>query len=370
MTEEELDATGALVVDEDQDELLEELSLEERKEGLKKARWNVFLYLGVAAILFFFALFPMPFSADYDGLTYSAEKDIGLVWGLPLDGEDLFDVPMRLTVLATTPPAVTEKIDIGVYVIQQEDCTDYAMSEKMEEAKSGDSHAYQYQEANQAILAEKSYEFEFNIDPGQYCIVSWYIYENGDPVTGKSMELSVDGKLYPNQFFGGLAGLVCLSSLDLPSSAPNATAVLCASCSRAKTNPPNPRCCPKPAKLASPQAPVDHLRQVQAGPHPLRAHQPLRKLHPLRMRGRPLLRSRKRPWHQANQPHNPRFLNPPTKGPLSQQKTGISSGKCLTELTTKRSMCKTRAVPTFHTKPEFSVSPPFWCICSTKQHHP
>lgn len=211
MTEEELDATGALVVDEDQDELLEELSLEERKEGLKKARWNVFLYLGVAAILFFFALFPMPFSADYDGLTYSAEKDIGLVWGLPLDGEDLFDVPMRLTVLATTPPAVTEKIDIGVYVIQQEDCTDYAMSEKMEEAKSGDSHAYQYQEANQAILAEKSYEFEFNIDPGQYCIVSWYIYENGDPVTGKSMELSVDGKLYPNQFFGGLAGLVCLS---------------------------------------------------------------------------------------------------------------------------------------------------------------
>ena len=61
MTEEELDATGALVVDEDQDELLEELSLEERKEGLKKARWNVFLYLGVAAILFFFALFPMLF---------------------------------------------------------------------------------------------------------------------------------------------------------------------------------------------------------------------------------------------------------------------------------------------------------------------
>ena len=52
MSEEELDAAGALAVDEDQDEVLEELSLEERKERLKKARWNVFLYLGVAAILF------------------------------------------------------------------------------------------------------------------------------------------------------------------------------------------------------------------------------------------------------------------------------------------------------------------------------
>ena len=56
MSDEELDAAGALSVDEDQDELLEELSLEERKERLKKARWNVFMYLGVAAILFAFAL--------------------------------------------------------------------------------------------------------------------------------------------------------------------------------------------------------------------------------------------------------------------------------------------------------------------------
>ena len=259
MTEEELDATGALVVDEDQDELLEELSLEERKEGLKKARWNVFLYLGVAAILFFFALFPMPFSADYDGLTYSAEKDIGLVWGLPLDGEDLFDVPMRLTVLATTPPAVTEKIDIGVYVIQQEDCTDYAMSEKMEEAKSGDSHAYQYQEANQAILAEKSHNLN-STSSGQYCIVSWYIYENGDPVTGKSMELSVDGKgCTPISSLEASQDWCASPSLDLPSSAPGSSAhrVL-----EVKTKPPNPRCCPKPAKLASPQA----AGLPQAGP--------------------------------------------------------------------------------------------------------
>ena len=118
MTEEELDAAGALAVDEDQDELMEEMSIEERKERLKKARWNVFLYLGVAAILFGFALFPMPFSAEYDDFSTSAEKDIGLVWGLPVDGEDMFDVPMRLTVTADAPPTQSA-INIAVYVIEQ-----------------------------------------------------------------------------------------------------------------------------------------------------------------------------------------------------------------------------------------------------------
>ena len=94
------DSTGALVVDEDQDELMEEMSMEERKERLKRARWNVFLSLGLAAIMFAFALVPMPFSAEYDGFTTSAEKDLGYVWGLPLSGEGLFDVPVVVEVTA------------------------------------------------------------------------------------------------------------------------------------------------------------------------------------------------------------------------------------------------------------------------------
>ncbi len=210
MTEEELDAAGALAVDEDQDELMEELSIEERKERLKKARWNVFLYLGVAAIMFFFALFPMPFSADYDSFSTSAEKDIGLVWGLPVDGEDMFDVPMRLTVTADAPPAQSA-INIAVYVIEQEDCTDFTLSEKMLEAKGGDSHSYQYQEAESRVLADGTYDFEFNIDPGHYCLIAEYIDGNGDKITSGGNSLSVEGKLYPNQFFGGLLGILCLS---------------------------------------------------------------------------------------------------------------------------------------------------------------
>lgn len=214
MSEEELDAAGALAVDEDQDELLEEMSIEERKDRLKKARWNVFLYLGIAAILFGFALFPMPFSADWDEFSTSAEKDIGLVWGVPVDGEDVFDVPMRLTVTADNPPTQAA-INIAVYVIEQEDCTDFTLSEKMQEAKSGDSHAYQYKLAtDQAdvsrVLADGTYDFEFNIDPGQYCLIAEYIDGNGEKITSSGNELNVEGKLYPNQFFGGFLGLLCL----------------------------------------------------------------------------------------------------------------------------------------------------------------
>lgn len=209
MTEEELDTAGALAVDEDQDERLEEMSLEERKERLKKVRWNVFLYLGVAAILFGFALFPMPFSADYDGFSKSAEKDIGLVWGVPVDGEDIFDVPMRLTVAATSPPTQSN-INIAVYVIEQDDCTDFTLSEKMQDAKTGDSHSNQYQEAESRVLADGTYDFEFNIDPGQYCLIAEYIDGNGDKITSDEQSLSVEGKLYPNQFIGGVLGLLCL----------------------------------------------------------------------------------------------------------------------------------------------------------------
>ena len=209
MSEEELDAAGALAVDEDQDELMEEMSIEERQEQLKKARWNVFLYLGVAAILFGFALFPMPFSADWDEFSTSAEKDVGLVWGLPVDGEDLFDVPMRLTVTADNPPTQAA-INIAVYVIEQEDCTDFTLSEKMQEAKQGDSHAYQYQEADTRVLADGTYDFEFNIDPGHYCLIVEYIDANGDKITSSGNALSVEGKLYPNQFLGGFPGLLCL----------------------------------------------------------------------------------------------------------------------------------------------------------------
>ena len=189
---------------------MEEMSIEERKEQLKKARWNVFLYLSVAAILFGFALF-MPFSASWDDFGTSAEKDIGgLVWGMPVDGEDVFDVPMRLTVLADNPPAQSA-INIAVYVIEQDDCTDFTLSEKMQQAKAGNSH-YQYQGLTIRVLADgRGRDFEFNIDPGQYCLIAEYIDGNGDKMASQGNALTVESKLYENQFFGGILGLLCLA---------------------------------------------------------------------------------------------------------------------------------------------------------------
>ena len=206
--EETQEPTGALVIDDDQDELMEDVSLEERKERLKRTRWNVFLYLGVAAIMFGFALFPMPFSAEFDDLTASAEKDIGFVWGLPLNGEGLFDVPMNVVVTATDPPA-QNNVDIGVYVLKEDDCA-RNLGTATETARDGGNHAYQFQTSDEDILAEGTYEFNFAIDPGQYCLIVEYFNETGVKITRSAGELSVEGKLYPNQFFGGVLGLVCL----------------------------------------------------------------------------------------------------------------------------------------------------------------
>ena len=205
--EEELDATGALAVDDDQDELLEEMSMDERKSRLKQARWNVFMYLGIAAILFVFALFPMPFSANYDEFTASAEKDIGLVWGLPVDGEDMFDVPIKIEVTASKPPSEAN-VNIGVYVLEQKDCQSN-LGEFTTIAKDSDSHEYQYQETSSSVLPDGVYEFEFAVDPGHYCVIAEYLDEDGSKIGQPSDGMSVSGKVYPNQFIGGFAGFLC-----------------------------------------------------------------------------------------------------------------------------------------------------------------
>ena len=85
-----------VVVDADRDEEVEALTFEQRQEALKQSRWNVFLWLGIAVLMFGFALFPMSFDESYDGFTNSAEKDIGWVWGPSLPGEDFMDVPLSI----------------------------------------------------------------------------------------------------------------------------------------------------------------------------------------------------------------------------------------------------------------------------------
>ena len=52
---------------ESEEDAVEELTIEERQEALKRARWNVLMYLGLAALLFGFALYPfMSTTMDVD----------------------------------------------------------------------------------------------------------------------------------------------------------------------------------------------------------------------------------------------------------------------------------------------------------------
>ena len=129
-----------VLVDEDRDDILEEMSLEQREEALQRSRWNVFMFLGIAVILFGFALFPMPFYADYQASlgVAQATKDVGLIWGMPIPGDDITDVPVRVDIAIDQPPPTHS--ELVAFMIQTPDCTDTAsLSDGQVQAENGSS---------------------------------------------------------------------------------------------------------------------------------------------------------------------------------------------------------------------------------------
>ena len=202
-------ASEEITADADQEEAAEALTLEQRQEELKKSRWNVFLWLGIAVLMFSFALFPMPFSADYDDFGNSAEKDIGFVWGPSLPGDDLFDASMNLDVTATSPPQYSD-ILIEAYALKVDNCQQN-LAEFTVIAKNGTDHAYQHQIMDKTPITGQEYTFEFSLDPGQYCIIVQYVDANGDINSNPNNDLAVSGKVWSSQTIGGLPGIVCLS---------------------------------------------------------------------------------------------------------------------------------------------------------------
>jgi len=59
------------------EEEVPEMTIEERQEALKKSRWNVFMYLGLAVVLFGFALYPfMSLSLHVDEGVGSIEETV------------------------------------------------------------------------------------------------------------------------------------------------------------------------------------------------------------------------------------------------------------------------------------------------------
>lgn len=194
------------VLDEDRDEIMKDMTLEERQEALKRSRWNVFLYLGLAAVMFGFALFPFPFTAEPVGNSY--EQDLGFVWGAPLDGEDFTDVPIEIEVTATNPPANSDA-RIAVYLINSDDCTGSEILDLKLAARTDSSHDNQFQISNKAPIEDEILTFDFNVDGGGQCLFVEYVDKDNlkEPLFG-SMDIA--GSMWPNQIWAGIFALLFL----------------------------------------------------------------------------------------------------------------------------------------------------------------
>ena len=195
------------VLDEDRDEIMKDMTLEERQEALKRSRWNDFLYLGLAALMFGFALFPFPFTAEPVGNSY--EQDLGFVWGAPLDGEDFTDVPIEIEVTATNPPTNSDA-RIAVYLINSDDCTGSEMLDLKLAARTDASHDNQFQISNKAPIEDEVLTFDFNVDGGGQCLFVEYV-DKDDLKTPLFGSMEIDGSMWPNQIWAGIFAILFLS---------------------------------------------------------------------------------------------------------------------------------------------------------------
>jgi len=183
-------------------------TLKSLQDSLKKSRWNVFMFLGLAFLMFAFALFPMPMDADFEYGT--AEKDLGFVWGPSLGGEDFMDVPYEVSVQVNQLPSTTGNITLQVFVLKIDDCTNPELASEAEsKAQSGGDHDYQYQYVISPVEG-KTYTFDFDLDMGQYCLNAKAVGQSGTIVDPSRTDLVVTGKLWPNQVIAGVPGLVFL----------------------------------------------------------------------------------------------------------------------------------------------------------------
>ena len=193
-------------VDEDRDEIVEEMTLEARKEALQGARWNVFMFAGLAALMFLFALIDIPFEAEYQG--FSATEQIN-PFGIPMEGEDLFDIPVDIEVIVENPPAQAGVL-LAAYVVQADDCNQQ-VGDQTAAAREGGNHAYQHQTIDNPIARTDAYSFEFQVDPGTSCVIVQFEDADGRVVTDANTRIaSVSGGFGSLQVIGGVLGTLFL----------------------------------------------------------------------------------------------------------------------------------------------------------------
>ncbi len=212
---EELEQHIPEISDEHDDSEARELTLEERIEKLKKRRWNVFMMLGLAIIMFTFALLPMPSPApweDEESLTDSVSpgqlnKQLAYIWGFPIQGEDFTDVTTIIDIELTNPPHEAAHLD--VYLMEGH-CDDLAArAEDYLNARNGDDADWT-QHHERISSKPGSYEVEFAIDPGSYCLTMEYVDNNDAVISANEASINANAYFYSNSVIAGALGFFCL----------------------------------------------------------------------------------------------------------------------------------------------------------------
>ena len=193
---------------ESEEDAVEELTIEERQEALKRARWNVLMYLGLAALLFGFALYPfMSTTMDVDEGIGSTDKTI-TVWGLPVAGEDFTDIPVEIDITVQSLPTDVKTIEI--FMIENAkgcESTDGSIGETRSQLQSGDSeHPNQYHLIEDPVESE-TYSVEMSVDPGIYCL-QVVVDSSGSGFSG--INVKADVALYPTQLPLAIFAALCL----------------------------------------------------------------------------------------------------------------------------------------------------------------
>ena len=191
-----------------EEEEIVELTIEERQEALKRARWNVFLYLGLAALLFGFALYPfVSTTMEVDEGVGSIDKSI-TVWGLPVAGEDFTDIPVEIEVIVQSLP--TDVNSIEIFIIENSkgcESTDGSIGEARTMLQSGElEHPNQYHIIEDPVESE-TYSVEMSVDPGIYC-VQIVVDSSGGGFTGINVKAEV--AFYPTQLPLAIFAVLCL----------------------------------------------------------------------------------------------------------------------------------------------------------------
>jgi hypothetical protein len=200
-------AEEPMVVSEEEE--VPEVTIEDRQEALKKSRWNVFMYLGLAALFFGFALYPFMNTVLYvDEGIGSIDKTID-VWGMDAPGEGFSDISVEIEVVVQSVPTDVQSID--VYMIENPqgcDSTDGSIGKERTLLQNGESkHPNNYHTIENPVEAQ-SYDIEFSVDPGIYC-VQIVVNTNNQNFEGINVEASIS--MYPTQLPLALVGVVCLA---------------------------------------------------------------------------------------------------------------------------------------------------------------